>query len=207
MWPFGYLLTWCACVSMFVCALFCVCVCKEETTTVVWGLLAFCQWAFYICLYLGVRKKKATIKSLILIKPSCCWRCSSLAHKRPHSVQPNLDSQTFFMGLQVVWKQHYCSGRPDRSNGIFFFFLQLNYCFHKNHIAKNADWFHQISFHAHSQTLWNKSILRLTWVLVWWRNATHLVMMKLLEEHIYSTFSIFFSFSVLHSEFDCKFPP
>lgn len=89
--------------------------------------------------------------------------------------------------------------------GFFFFFLQLDYCFHKKHISRNANWFHQISFHAHSQTLWNKSILRLTWVLVWWRNATHLVMMKLLEEHIYNPFSIFFG-SVYYTASLTNFP-
>lgn len=49
------------------------------------------RWAFYICLYLGVRKKKATIKSLILIKPSCCWLSSNLAPKRAYWVFLNHD--------------------------------------------------------------------------------------------------------------------
>lgn len=112
----------CVCECVCVRAVLCVCVCKRRNDYRCVRPVSVLPMSFLYLFVSWSKKKKATIKSLILIKPSCCWRCSRLAHKRPHSVPPNLDSQTFFIGLQVVWKQHYCSGRADRSYGIFLFF-------------------------------------------------------------------------------------
>lgn len=93
-----------------------VCVWKEET----FGYLCVrpvrvLPTSFLYLFVSSSKKKKATIKSLILIKPSCCCGFCNLAHTRPHWLLQSTTAKKkqFFIGLRVVLKQRCCSAQKD----------------------------------------------------------------------------------------------